>query len=173
VDAQRFEAHVGMARLATQQGDNVLANQAYAAAVQGAQAKGLEYVRQVHWLMGQYWLQVGRAREALPCFNEALKATQSEQPDQLVNLAAEIQIDVGHAWLLLGEHDKAMRLLSLASAATQEGTLARLMDLSYRHNFWQEAIEVARRCLNLFPQSTAANSSLAHLLVDCWQMEEA
>jgi predicted O-linked N-acetylglucosamine transferase (SPINDLY family) len=173
VDAQRFEAHVGMARLATQQGDHGLAHQAYAAAVQTAQAKGLERVRQVHWLMGQYWLEVGHAREALPCLSEALKATQSDQPEQLVNLAAEIQIDVGKAWLLLGERDKAMRLLSLASAATQEGTLARLMELSYRHNFWQEAIEVARRCLSLFPKSAAANWNLAHLLVDCWQMEEA
>jgi len=51
VDAQRFEAHVGIVRLATQQGDNVLVNQSYAAAVRGTQAKGLERVRQVHALV--------------------------------------------------------------------------------------------------------------------------
>jgi len=80
VDAQRFEAHLGMARLATQQGDNGLASQAYAAAVQGAQAKGLERVRQVHWFMGQYWLEVGHARKALLTLKQGFRERLQNNP---------------------------------------------------------------------------------------------
>lgn len=170
---ERFEAYLAMARVMAQQGNTELANRAYNEAVQAAIAKGDDAVRQVHWLMGQYVLELGHAQEALGCFNEALKATKADKPETLVNLAAEIQMDAAKAWLRVGKRDKAMRLLTLASGATQEPTLSRLSALSFRNNFWQEAIEISRRCVTLFPQSPWAHWNLAHLLAECWQMEEA
>jgi len=162
VAPKRFEAFLGMARVMALQGQTDLANRAYNDAV-----------RQVHWYMGQYVLEMGHANEALGCFNEALKATQADNPEALANLAAEIQMDAARAWLQAGVRDKAIKLLTLASAATSEATLSRLAALSFRNNFWQEAIEVSRRCVALYPQSPWAHWNLAHLLAECWQMDEA
>lgn len=66
-----------------------------------------------------------------------------------------------------------MQRLSLASVATHENTLARLVSLSYRNNFWQEAIEIARRAAALYPTSILTLWNLAHLLAECWRMDEA
>lgn len=170
---ERHEGYLAMARVMAQQGHTTLADRAYNEAVHAAAAKDADAVRQVHWLMGQYALELGHAREALACFNEALKAIRVDKPELLANLAAEIQIDAASAWLRLGEREKAMRLLTLASAATEEATLSRLAAKSFRNNFWQEAIEISRRCVALFPQSPWAHWNLAHLLAECWQMEEA
>ncbi len=169
----RYEAYLAMARVMAQQGHTELANRAYNEAVQAAAAKDLDAVRQVHWLMGQYVLELGHAQEALGCFNEALKATKADNAEALANLAAEIQMDAAKAWLRVGNREKAMKLLTLASGATQEPTLSRLAALSFRNNFWQEAIEISRRCVALYPQSAWAHWNLAHLLAECWQMEEA
>jgi protein O-GlcNAc transferase len=170
---QRHEAHLAMARVMAQQGQPEMANRAYNDAVQTATAKDAEAVRQVHWLMGQYVLEMGHAQEALACFNEALKVAKAETPEALTNIAAEIQIDAAMAWLRLGNREKAMRMMTLASASTQEATLSRLAMLSFKNNFWQEALEISRRCVALFPQSAWAHWNLAHLLAECWQMEEA
>ena len=170
---ERYEAYLAMARVMAQQGQTELANRAYNDAVQAAMAKDADAVRQVHWLMGQYVLELGHANEALACFNEALKATKAESPLALANLAAEVQMDAARAWLRVGQRDKAMKLLTLASAATNEATLSRLAALSYKNNFWQEAIEISRRCVALYPKSAWAHWNLAHLLAECWQMEEA
>jgi predicted O-linked N-acetylglucosamine transferase (SPINDLY family) len=173
VAPERYEAYLAMARVMSQQGNAELANRAYNDAVQKAIAKDADAVRQVHWLMGQYVLELGHAQEALGCFNEALKATHAQDAETLTNLAAEIQMDAAKAWLQVGNREKAMWMLTLASAATQEATLSRLAALSFRNNFWQEAIEISRRCVALFPQSEWAHWNLAHLLAECWQMEEA
>ena len=170
---QRYEAYLAMARVMAEQGQTELADRAYHEAVQAGIATGGDVVRQVHWLMGQYVLEMGHAPEALACFNDALKATKAESAESVVNLAAEIQMDAARAWLRVGNREKAMHLLTLASAATQEATLSRLAALSFRNNFWQEAIEISRRCVALFPQSAWAHWNLAHLLAECWQMEEA
>jgi tetratricopeptide (TPR) repeat protein len=169
----RHEAYLAMARVMAQQGNTALADRAYNEAVQAAAAKDSDALRQVHWLMGQYVLELGHAQESLGCFNEALKATKADNAEALTNLAAEIQMDAAKAWLRVGNRDKAMRLLTLASGATQEATLSRLAALSFRNNFWQEAIEISRRCVALFSQSPWAHWNLAHLLAECWQMEEA
>lgn len=170
---QRYEAHLALARLAAQQGHTELTDRAYNDAVRCAQALGGQALRQVHWLMGQYVLELGYAKESLACFDAALKATQAPNAQALANAAAEVQMDAAKAWLRLGERERAMRMLTLASAATQEATLARLSLLSYRHNFWQEALEIARRSVALHAQSPWAHWNLAYLLAECWQMEEA
>lgn len=173
VAPQRHEVHLAMARVMVQQVQPEMANRAYNDAVQAATAKGADAVCQVHWMMGQYVLEMGHAQEALHCFNEALKVSKAETPEALTNITAEIQIDAAMAWLRLGKREKAMRLLTLASAATQNATLSRLAMLSFKNNFWQEALEISRRCVALFPQSAWAHWNLAHLLAECWQMEEA
>jgi predicted O-linked N-acetylglucosamine transferase (SPINDLY family) len=173
VAPERHEAYLAMARVMAQQGNVDLANRAYNDAVKRAAAKDLDTVRMVHWLMGQYVLELGHAQEALGCFNDALKATHADNAETLANLAAEIQMDAAMAWLQLGNRDKAMRMFTLASASTLEPTLSRLAALSFRNNFWQEAIEISRRCVALYPQSAWAHWNLAHLLAECWQMEEA
>ncbi len=169
----RHEAYIAIARVMAQQGHTELANRAYHDAVKAATAKDADAIRQVHWLMGQYVLELGHAQEALGCFNEALKATKADNAETLVNLAAEIQMDAAKAWLRVGNREKAMKLLTLASAATLEPTLSRLAAMSFRNNFWQEAIEISRRCVSLFPQSPWAHWNLAHLLAECWHMQEA
>lgn len=169
----RYEGYLAMARVMAQQGHTELANRAYNEAVQNAASKGSDALRLVHWLMGQYVLEMGHAQEALGCFNDALKATRADTPEALANLAAEVQMDAAKAWLRVGERDKAMKLLTLASGASDEATLSRLAALSFRNNFWQEAIEISRRCVALYPQSAWAHWNLAHLLAECWQMEEA
>lgn len=169
----RYEAYLAMARVMAQQGHTELANRAYNEAVQAATSQGTQAKRLVHWLMGQYVLEMGHANEALACFNDALKATHADTPGALANLAAEVQMDAAKAWLRLGEREKAMKLLTLASGASDEATLSRLAALSFRNNFWQEAIEISRRCVALYPQSAWAHWNLAHLLAECWQMEEA
>ena len=172
----RYEAYLGMARVMAQEGHAQLADRAYNDAVQAAMAKDMDAVRQVHWLMGQYVLELGHARESLICFREALKvieAMKSLPPEDLANWAAEVQMDAARAWLRLGHRDQAILLLTLASAATNESTLSRLAALSFKNNYWQEAIEVSRRCVALYPKSAWAHWNLAHLLAECWQMEEA
>ena len=173
VAPQRYESYLAMARVMALQGHTELTNRAYNEAVLAAQAMGDDALRQVHWLMGQYVLEMGHSSEALACFNHALRATKADSPEAMANLAAEVQMDAARAWLRLGQRDKAMKLLTLASAATLEPTLSRLASLSFRNNFWQEAIEISRRCVALYPQSAWARWNLAHLLAECWQMEEA
>lgn len=166
---QRYEAYLAMARVMALQNQQALTNRAYNEAVQAAMGVGPDAVRQVHRLMGQSVLEMGHAQEALACFNDALNVSPSDGVDGV----AEIQMDAAKACLHLGDRPTAMQLLTLASAATQESTLSRLASLSFRNNFWQEAIEVARRCVSLHPNSAWAHWNLAHLLAECWQMDEA
>lgn len=90
-----------------------------------------------------------------------------------VNRMAEVQMDLGEALLRMGQQPAAMQVLTEASAATEESTLARLGALSFRHNLWQEALVVLRKCVQLYPQSPTARWNLAHLLAESWQMDEA
>lgn len=173
----RYEALLSMARVLAQQGEFAVAERAYADAAQAAQQSPTKDApRTVHTLMGQYWLELGQPQRASVCFATALQVLQSTQgldADDAVNQAAEIQMDWALALLRMGQRDKAMQLFTLASGATAEPTLARLVQASYRNNFWQEAIEIARRCVALYPNSPNAQWNLAHLLVECWKMEEA
>lgn len=172
-DAGRYEAYLSMARVLAQQGQQALAERAYGDAVKAAHIKGANAERQVHTFMGQYWLEMGQAEQATRCFANALAMVEGSNAPETVNEAAEIQMDWASALLRMGQRERAMQLLTAASAATQEDTLSRLAVLSFRNNFWQEAIEVSRRCVTLYPHSAWAHWNLAHLLADCWQMEEA
>ena len=177
VAPHRYEALLGMARVMAQQGELSVAEQAYADAVLAGQQTGKQEVpRQVHTLMGQYWLELGQPQLAMACFAQALAALAREPAmaaDTAINLAADVHMDWAVALLRLGQREPAMQRLSLASAATRETSLARLVSLSYRNNFWQEAIEIARRAAALYPNSIDTLWNLAHLLAECWRMDEA
>ena len=173
----RYEALLGMARVMAQQGELPVAEKAYAdALLAGHQAEKPEVPRQIHTLMGQYWLELGQPQRAMACFSRALAALERE-PEMTaataITLGAEVQMDWAMALLRLGQREPAMQRLSLASAATNEATLARLVSVSYRNNFWQEAIEIARRAVALYPTSIPTLWNLAHLLAECWRMDEA
>ena len=174
---QRYEAYLAMARVLAQQNQNALAESAYADAVKAAESVSTDAVRQVHWLMGQYLLEMGQTLPSTQCFANALVVLKTDahkiDAEALMNQAAEIQMDWAKALLRLDKRDGAIKLLTASSAATQESTLSRLAALSFRNNFWQEAIEISRRCVSLYPQSPWAHWNLAHLLAECWQMEEA
>lgn len=177
VAPHRYEALLGMARVLAQQGELAVAERAYVDAVfAGQQTAKYDVPRQIHTLMGQYWLELGQPQRAIACFSQALAALALEPEmaaDTAINLAAEVHMDWAVALLRLGQRDPAMQRLSLASAATVESTLARLVSLSYRHNFWQEAVEIARRAAGLYPQSISTLWNLAHVLSESWRMDEA
>jgi protein O-GlcNAc transferase len=173
----RYEAVLSIARVLAQQGQFEVAERAYADASNAAlTAPNADAPRLVHAMMGQYWLEQGQPSRAIGCFTHALRVIQNTPgigADVAANQAADVQMDWATALLRMNQRDAAMRLLTFASAATSEATLSRLVELSYHHNFWQEAIEIARRCVALYPSSANAYWNLAHLLVECWKMEEA
>ena len=169
VEPQRYEALLGMARVLALQGQQPVSDQAYSDAVRAAEASGQDKVRQVHHLMGQYLLEMGHAVAAVRCFRQALQCCSASDVDD----AAEIQMDAAIALLRIGRREEALAMLSQASGASREATLARLAMLSFRQNLWQEAIEVSRRNVALHPQSATSLWNLAHLLSECWQMDEA
>jgi protein O-GlcNAc transferase len=178
VTPQRYEALLAMARVLGQQGQLQVAERAYLDAAQAAhmQTANADAPRQVHAVMGQYLLEQGQPERATVCFANALVALKNNTaltPEERTNMAAEVQMDWAMALLRLSKRTQAMQMLTLASVATAEPTLARLVALSFRNNFWQEAIEIARRCVALYPQSGMAHWNLAHLLAECWKMDEA
>lgn len=170
VAPQRYEALLGMARVMALQGEEATALRAYQDAAQAAaQSSEPAQLGQVHHLMGQYWMEQGALPKAVPCFQLALQTLPADD----INALAEVRMDLAIALLRLDRRDAAMQLLTLSSGANAESTLSRLTMLSFRNNLWQEAIEVARRCVALHPQSATARWNLAHLLAECWQMDEA
>lgn len=177
----RFEARLGRARVLAQQGEMGVAEQAYADALLAGQQAAKpdtrpDIPRQIHTLMGQYWLELGQPQRAIACYAQALAALPLEPAmtaATATNLAAELHMDWAMALLRLGQRDPAMQRLTWASAATAEATLARLVSLSFRHNFWQEAMVIARRAAALYPNSIITLFNLAHLLAECWRMDEA
>ena len=177
VDPLRFEAPLGMARVLEQQGNLELGAQAYAHAQRAAMgsptpdAQGLKRLREVHHHMARYRLERGDSPAAGQALQAALAVAQSEGMD--INDRAELLTDLGEVFLRQGQRDAALQVLTQASGATRESTLTRLASLSFRHNLWQEALEVLRRSLDLHPQSLEAHWNLAHLMAECWQMDEA
>jgi protein O-GlcNAc transferase len=170
VAPQRYEALLGMARVMALQGEEATAMRAYQDAVQAAaQSSDAAQPGRAHHLMGQYWMEQGALTKAIPCFQSALQTLPADD----INAMAEVRMDLAIALLRLDRRDAAMQLLTLSSGADAEPTLSRLTMLSFRNNLWQEAIEVARRNVALHPQSASACWNLAHLLAECWQMDEA
>ena len=172
---ERYEAPLAMARVLHQLDQKPLASQAFEQAMALAKAQGIAkgsatLPAEVAHRMGQYLLELGDNAAAAQVLQMALQ-TLSGQGD--VSRLAEVQMDLGEALLRLGQQDAALQVLTQASAATEEPTLARLGALAFRHNLWQEGLMVLRKCVDLYPQSATARWNLAHLMAECWQMDEA
>ena len=82
-------------------------------------------------------------------------------------------MNIGECLIRMGAMEQALASLTTANGAQRESTLARLDELSLRHNLWQEAMAAARRNVALHPDSPWAHWNLAYLLNDCWHMAEA
>ena len=173
VAPQRWEGHLALARGLELQARWDEAAASYHRAVACAMATGGgSLCRSVHQRMARWRLERGDAARALEALRQALAHLPDPSPDTL-NERAELHIDVGEVLLRLGMTEEAHRALELASQATAEATLARLAELSFRSNLWQEAQAVLRRNVALHPESATARWNLAHALAESWQMEEA
>ncbi len=190
----RFEAYLAMARVLAMLGQTALGDQAFEDALERlAQVEPVgerpSKMADVAQRMAQYRLEQGDARGALRALQRGLQAlatdppgghqaartagrpaSEATDPDEL---RASLNIDLGEALWRLGQRENALAALTVASVATNEATLARLGALSFRLNLWQEAVTVLRRTVELYPASPAARWNLAHMLAECWQMEEA
>ncbi|MEY4563330.1 MAG: hypothetical protein RLZZ618_2607 [Pseudomonadota bacterium] len=172
VAPQRHEAALALFRVLAQAGQAEPAEQALAQALSNAALLGPARLLDVQRRAARYRLEGGDAAGAQALLASALRSHLLAEGDEAVNDRAELQIDLGEALMRQGRPAEGQALLSQASGATRESTLARLAELSYRHNLWAEAIAVCRRNLALHPVSPQAHWNLAQLLTECWQMEE-
>lgn len=182
----RYEAPLAMARVLPLLGQAELGEQAFADALQRL-ARGVTDAERPARLadaaqhMGQYRLEQGDASGAVRALQLGLQALAAGAADgrgakfsaEQDELHAGLYIDLGEALWRLGQSEPAMAALTMASSATGEATLSRLGTLSFRLNLWQEALWVLRRNVELHPNSATACWNLAHLLAECWQMEDA
>jgi predicted O-linked N-acetylglucosamine transferase (SPINDLY family) len=170
----RYEAWLGLMRTLEMQGNFEEGEACLQQATTAAAAKNLQTLREAWHRAGQYRLEQGDLVRALPALRQARYfALQDPDAELARNEAAEVLIDIGELLLRDNQRERAMDLLTEASAATREATLARLSQMAFRFNLWQEAIEILRHNLALHPQSPWAHWNLAHLLAECWQMSEA
>ena len=160
---ERDEAYLGLARVQLLQRHGSAARSTYAHAVAVKPERRLKFGE----LMGQYALEAGDAHTAVHVLQASLAYAGSDDE------RCALRIDLGDALWRLGHQDQAKKVLTQASVAKSEVTLARLGALAFRLNLWQEALEVLRRCVELHPISVNARWNLAHLLAECWHMDEA
>ncbi len=167
----RHEAPLGMVRVLEESGEFDAAMKAFRHTIALASRESPAAAREAMHQLGRYRLERGDTARGLDALRAALAAGGREgvSTDEL----AEIQIDMGEALFREGNRPEALRLLTQAASATGEAALTRLAQLSFRQNHWQEAIAVSRRALALHPASAIAHWNLAHLLAECWQMDEA
>ena len=174
ISNKRFEAHLALARVALVKGQQAIAERLYAQAIQAAQGVDVPTQRQVHWRMGQYLLEAGHAQEATVSFSDALLWLKDVNKPAARNHVAEVQMDWACALMRINQPERALQLFtSAATMASQENTLTRLAVLNHQHHFEAQALALARRCVQLFPQSAGSHLNLAHLLMDSGQLTEA
>lgn len=177
---QRWEGHLALARGLEEQArwDDAAASYHLALGCADSAPEPANLRVQMHHKVARWRLERGDAARALEALREALALLPRPVggvavSDASLNAWAEVQIDLGETLLRLGLSDAAHRALELASQATAEATLARLAELSFRSNLWQEAQAVLRRNVALHPDSATAHWNLAHALAESWQMEDA
>ena len=177
---QRWEGHLALARgledLA--RWDEAAASYHRALLCTDTAADGPRLRLRQHHQMARWRLERGDAARALEALRAALACLPPPRPDDAapalgLNEWAELHIDLGEILIRLGLTDEAHRALEHASQATAETTLARLAELAFRSNLWQEAQAVLRRNVSLHPDSATAHWNLAHALAESWQMEDA
>lgn len=170
INPQRYEGHISLARVLEDLSRFELAAPEYHWALVNA---GADKVLSVHWRMAKYRLERGDAARALESMRQALLIGRLAKEPLSDNERAEMQIDLGDVMMRLGMTDDAHRAFERASIATEEATLVRLAELSFRYNLWQEAQAVLIRNVELHPDSAMAHWNLAHSYAESWQMEDA
>ena len=170
VNPQRYEAHISLARVLEEVGRFELAGPEYHRALVCAGGDKSLYV---HWRMAKYRLERGDAARALESMRQALLIGRLLKEPLSDNERAEMQIDLGDVMMRLAMTDDAHRAFERASSATEEASLVRLAELSFRYNLWQEAQAVLKRNVELHPDSAMAHWNLAHSYAESWQMEDA
>ena len=174
VAPDRWEGLLCLARALEDAGQNDEAAAQYHQAIMAAAASGQPgAVRNVHRMMARYRMERGDVGRALESIRQALGAIRGENPPPDENVRGDLQIDLGESLLRLGLKELGHRAFERASAATDEAVLARLAQVSFQHNLWQEAQDVLRRSVELHPESATALWNLAHSYAESWQMEDA
>jgi predicted O-linked N-acetylglucosamine transferase (SPINDLY family) len=167
---QRFEAHLSLARVLEELNQWAGAAVAYHRAVQVC---GAEQLRSVHWRMANFRLERGDVPRALEAMRQALMVARLEGEALDANIRCEMQIDLGDSLMRLGMASEAHRAFEQASTSEQEATLARLAQVSFRHNLWQEAQQVCKRATQLYSTSDRAWWNLAYACAESWSLAEA
>jgi predicted O-linked N-acetylglucosamine transferase (SPINDLY family) len=129
------------------------------------QAEALEPIpgESRHWL-GVWRLGSGDAAGAVA----ALAPLIDRQPPRHGSL-----LQLGLALLRNGNRAAAEAAFSRASASTNPAFLRLLAQRVYEHNYWQEAIAVLERALNLVPDDLASLVALARLHWEVYHLSEA
>ncbi len=171
VAPDRFEAPLALANGLEAEGRSDQAEASLGHAERAARRAGAAALFTLHRQMARYRLErgdEGRARHSLEAALAAASAGGVEADD-----VAEARLDLGELLLRQGLGEQAGGLLTAASAATREATLARLAELAFRHQRWNESMDISRRNVALHPRSLWARWNLAHVLAECWRMDEA
>jgi predicted O-linked N-acetylglucosamine transferase (SPINDLY family) len=170
----RYEAWLGLMRTLEMQGRFEEGEAALQQATEAAARQNPQTLREAWHRAGQYRMEQGDLARALPALRQArFFAMQDPDPASARDEAAEILIDIGELLLRDNQRERALKILTEASAAERETTLARLAQTAFRFNFWQESIAILRNNLALHPHSPWAHWNLAYQLTECWQMSEA
>ena len=167
---QRFEALLSLARVLEELGQWAGAAVAYQRAVLVC---GPAKLRELHWHMANFRLERGDAPRAIEAMRQALMAARHEGDDLHADVVSEMQIDLGDMLMRLGMDSEAHRAFERASQSTAEPTLARLAQVSFRHNLWQEAQQVCTKATELHPGSDRAWWNLAYACSESWDLAQA
>ncbi len=170
INPTRYEARISLARVLE---DNGRFDQAAAEYHRALVCGGADKALLLHWRMAKLRLERGDVGRALESMRQALLVSRLEKQPLDNNQRAELQIDLGDIMMRLGMTEEAHRAFERASIATDEATLVRLAELSFRYNLWQEAQDVLRRNVEFHPDSALAHWNLAHSYAESWQMEDA
>lgn len=163
----RHEAYLAITRVLLQLGNSDMATAAAWQGLHCAQTHGGAPGKVAHRL-GQYALEAGYPELSEQLLKAALAASVIPKQER-----SEFLIDLGEALWRQGRQDDAYDAFVQASQTSSEETLTRLGALVFRLNLWQQALQFLRRAVELHPTSVNARWNLAHLLSQCWQMDEA
>lgn len=114
----------------------------------------------VHWL--GVWRLTG---------GDALGSAQMLQ--QLVSrrpMRHGSMIWLGQALFRLGNVQAAELAFSRASLSDNPALLALLAEVSFNHNYWQEAIEILKKAVQLRPDDVSLWLALAHIQSKCYEL---